>query len=127
MFFKCKPNAFIMQVPASSGQLGIDLSDSLAASGKSIFGWDQEWNADWGSVRKRYGGSAMYGKLNARHTKSPQKIVLLMHDAAFRPAKLPSDLDYRELDTFVELAAASGYTFSTMDSYVIDDPFRSKK
>ena len=47
----------------------------------------QEWNADWGSVRKRYGGSAMYGRLNARLTKSPQKIVLLMHDAAFRPAQ----------------------------------------
>lgn len=87
----------------------------LAREGKRVFGWDDEWGVEWKHNTLKYGGAAMYQRLNRRHTKSPQKVVLLMHDIAYRS---PKDRD--ELRTFVRLAKDSGYIFSTLDQYESD-------
>jgi hypothetical protein len=57
----------------------------------------------------------MFQKLNNHHTKSPQKIVLLMHDIAFRKPE-----DAEELRTFLRLAKDSGYIISMIDQYETD-------
>ena len=87
----------------------------LAAQGKRVIGWDDEWGVNWNTNTLNYGGAAAYQKLNRRHTKSPNKIVLLMHDIAYRS---PEASD--ELRTFVKLAKQSGYLFSTLDQYETD-------
>ena len=87
----------------------------LAAQGKKIIGWDDEWGVNWSSNTLNYGGAAAYQKLNRRHTKARNKIVLLMHDIAYRS---PQASD--ELRTFVRLAKQSGYIFSTIDQYETD-------
>jgi len=102
-------------IPASSGQRGIDITNRLAREGKRVFGWDDEWGVEWKHNTLKYGGAAMYQRLNRHHTKSPQKVVLLMHDIAYRS---PKDRD--ELRTFVRLAKDSGYIFSTLDQYESD-------
>ena len=81
-----------------------------------MFGWDDEWGVEWSQNSLKYGGAAMYQRLNRRHTKSPQKVVLLMHDIAYRS---PEARD--ELRTFVRLAKDSGYIFSTLDQYESDN------
>ena len=48
----------------------------LASHGKRIIGWDDEWGVEWTQNTLKYGGAAAYQKLNRRHTKMPQKIVL---------------------------------------------------
>ena len=88
----------------------------LASHGKRIIGWDDEWGVDWTQNTLKYGGAAAYQKLNRRHTKMPQKIVLLMHDIAFRTPEASE-----ELRTFVRLANESGYIFSTIDQYETDN------
>ena len=70
---------------------------------------------EWSRNTLKYGGAAAYQRLNRRHTKSPQKIVLLMHDIAFRTPEASE-----ELRTFVRLAKDSGYIFSTIDQYETD-------
>jgi len=103
-------------IPASSGQRGIEISNRLASHGKRIIGWDDEWGVEWTQNSLKYGGAAAYQKLNRRHTKMPQKIVLLMHDIAFRTPEASE-----ELRTFVRLANESGYIFSTIDQYETDN------
>ena len=88
----------------------------LASHGKRIIGWDDEWGVEWTQNTLKYGGAAAYQKLNRRHTKMPQKIVLLMHDIAFRTPEASE-----ELRTFVRLANESGYIFSTIDQYETDN------
>ena len=88
----------------------------LASHGKQIIGWDNEWGVEWTQNTLKYGGAAAYQKLNRRHTKMPQKIVLLMHDIAFRTPEASE-----ELRTFVRLANESGYIFSTIDQYETDN------
>ena len=88
---------------------------SLAAEGKRVIGWDDEWGVEWTQNTLKYGGAAVYQRLNRRHTKSPQKIVLLMHDIAFSTPEASE-----ELRTFVRLAKDSGYIFSTIDQYETD-------
>jgi len=110
-------------VPYSSGQIGIQIADALAAEGKFVIGWDQEWNINWGANRPQYSGADMYRKLNLDRTKSPRKIVLLMHDSMFRPSYSAHELDVTELDNFIVAAKQSGYTFSTIEEYLSDDPY----
>ena len=64
----------------------------------------------------------MLEELNSGHTESDRKIVLLMHDAGFRPKSThhPEDFDFEELFKFLELSSASGYSFSTIDNYLTD-------
>ena len=57
------------QVPASSGQKGVEISNRLEELGKSVIGWDDEWPVNWNTNRLRIGGSQMFGRLNNRHTK----------------------------------------------------------
>ena len=67
-------------------------------------------------------------RLERDPTKSPNKIVLLMHDRAFRPAYLTDDFDYNELDIFLKKAVFErGYIFSTMDKYLNDDSITVSK
>ena len=67
-------------------------------------------------------------RLERVRTKSPSKIVLLMHDRAFRPAYSTDDLDYNELDIFIKKAVFErGYFFSTMDKYLTDDSITVSK
>jgi hypothetical protein len=87
----------------------------LVEDDKNIIGWDDEWGVEWSKNSLKYGGAAMFQKLNNRHTKSPQKIVLLMHDIAFRKPE-----DAEELRTFLRLAKDSGYIISTIDQYETD-------
>ena len=87
----------------------------LASTGKKVIGWDDEWGVEWSGNTLKYGGAAAYQQLNRRHTKSPQKIVLLMHDIAFRTPETS-----KELKTFIQLSKESGYIFSTVDQYEID-------
>merc|ERR1712168_715157 len=110
-------------VPASSGQIGIQLSDALAGAGKYVFGWDQEWSTNYAINRPLYAGGDMFRKLKFEKTKSPGKLVLLMHDYAFRPSHSATELDVTELDNFIGIAKQNGYTFSTIDKYLQDDPF----
>ena len=66
--------------------------------------------------KKKYEGATAYQQLNRRQTKSPQKIVLLMHDIAFRAPEASN-----ELKTFIRLSKESGYIFSTVDKYETDN------
>ena len=54
--------------------------------------------------------------------QSPGKIVLLMHDVAYRDGgNLNSENSAEdELITFLSLAKESGYIFSTLDRYLQD-------
>ena len=126
------------------------MSNILEASGKSVIGWDVEWPVNWNTNRLKTGGTTMYGTMNSRHTKvnvsaitmhittlkemllyesktiyllqSPGKIVLLMHDVAYRDGgNLNSENSAEdELITFLSLAKESGYIFSTLDRYLQD-------
>ena len=87
----------------------------MALDGKKVIGWDDEWGVEWSTNSLKYGGATAYQRLNRRHTKSPQKTVLLMHDIAFRNPEASE-----ELKTFVRLANESGYIFSTIDKYETD-------
>ena len=87
----------------------------LALDGKKVIGWDDEWGVEWSTNSLKYGGATAYQRLNRRHTKSPQKTVLLMHDIAFRNPEASE-----ELKTFIRLAKESGYIFSTIDKYETD-------
>jgi len=107
-------------VPASSGQIAIQVSNSLAGEGKYVFGWDQEWDTNYSINRVRHGGGDMFRKLKLDKTKSPRKLVLLMHDYAFRPSKSLTELDVTELENFIISAKENGFTFSTIDKYLQD-------
>jgi len=107
-------------VPASSGQIGIQVGDALADAGKYVFGWDQEWDTNYAINRVQHSGGDMYRKLKLDKTKSPRKLVLLMHDYAFRPSQ-SAEFDVAELDNFITSAKHNGYTFSTIDKYLQDN------
>merc|ERR1712112_701422 len=107
-------------VPASSGQIAIQVGDSLAGAGKYVFGWDQEWDTNYAINRVQHSGGDMYRKLKLDKTKSPRKLVLLMHDYAFRPSQ-SAEFDVAELDNFITSAKHNGYTFSTIDKYLQDN------
>jgi len=105
-------------VPASSGSNGVELAKALAEEGASVFGWDLEWNMNYNINRYRYGGRAMFFRLNAKGGKLPGKQVVLSHDIAHRPG---GDLDAKsELVTFLRLALDKGYQFRTVDTYLSD-------
>merc|ERR1712112_348677 len=106
--------------PASSGQIAIQVSDSLAGEGKYVFGWDQEWDTNYSINRVRHSGGDMFRKLKLDKTKSPRKLVLLMHDYAFRPSKSLTELDATELENLIISAKENGFTFSTIDKYLQD-------
>ena len=60
------------------------MAKALYNEGASVFGWDMEWNMDYNINRYRYGGSAMFYRLNPKGGKLPGKIVVLTHDIAHR-------------------------------------------
>ena len=66
-------HTFLHQVPAASGQKGIEISNRLEELGKSVIGWDMEWPVNWNTNRLKTGGAAMYGTMNSRHTKVIKK------------------------------------------------------
>merc|ERR1711982_45974 len=107
-------------VPALSGQIAIQVGDSLAGAGKYVFGWDQEWDTNYSIKRVRHSGGDMFRKLKLDKTKSSRKLVLLMHDYAFRPSKSLTELDVTELENFIISAKENGFTFSTIDKYFQD-------
>ena len=87
-------------------------------------GWDTEWNTDWSINRPQYGGRDMLDRLKEGSAKSDRKVVLLMHDYAFRPSGYSdNDFDFNQLDEFIFLAIQEGYKFSTLDNYLLDDPY----
>jgi len=105
-------------VPASSGSNGVELAKALFEEGASVFGWDLEWNMNYNINRYRYGGRAMFFRLNPKGGKLPGKQVVLSHDIAHRPG---GDLDAKaELVTFLRLAQDKGYVFRTVDTYLTD-------
>ena len=115
----------LFQTPESSGQIGIEIGNALGAMGKQVFGWDLEWNTDWSTNRPKYGGRTMFDRLetNSRGTKIDRKTVLLMHDYAFRTSLSGQDFDFHQLDEFIDLVLRDGYVFSTLDKYLLDDPY----
>ena len=46
----------------SSGQIGIEIANQLAAQGKQVFGWDVEWNSNWATNRPLYGAEEMLSR-----------------------------------------------------------------
>ena len=96
----------------------MELAKALYNEGASVFGWDMEWNMNYNINRYRYGGSAMFYRLNPKGGKLPGKIVVLSHDIAHRPG---GDKDAKaELVTFLTLAKEKGYEFRTVDTYLTD-------
>ena len=79
-------------------------------------GWDDEWEVEWANNTLKYGGEDAYQRLNRCNTKYSKKVVLLMHDYAFRSPEASE-----ELRTFLKLAKDSGYIFDTIDHYDDDD------
>ena len=80
---------------------GVELAKALFSEGANVFGWDMEWNMNYNinrfychsisliniitvNRRYRYGGNAMFHRLNAKGGKLPGKIVVLTHDIAHR-------------------------------------------
>jgi len=105
-------------LPASSGNNGVELAKALYNEGASVFGWDMEWNMNYNINRYRYGGSAMFYRLNPKGGKLPGKIIVLTHDIAHRPG---GDIDAQaELIKFLTLAQEKGYEFRTVDTYLTD-------
>ena len=51
-----------LQTPTSSGQIGIEIANQLAAQGKQVFGWDVEWNSNWATNRPLYGAEEMLSR-----------------------------------------------------------------
>lgn len=45
---------------------GVELAKALYNEGASVFGWDMEWNMNYNINRYRYGGSAMFYRLNPK-------------------------------------------------------------
>ena len=81
----------------------MELAKALYNEGASVFGWDMEWNMNYNinryrgtrvprynsrvtcpDTRYRYGGSAMFYRLNPKGGKLPGKMVVLTHDIAHR-------------------------------------------
>lgn len=105
-------------VPASSGNNGVELAKALASEGANVFGWDMEWNMNYNINRYRYGGDAMFFRLNSRGGKLPGKIVVLTHDIAHRPG---GQMDAKsELVKFFTMSLDKGYQFKTVDTYLTD-------
>ena len=97
--------------------------------------WDRHvWNDEWSA----YKGKSLRNHNPYKHMKcknalfyesktfyllqSPGKIVLLMHDVAYRDGgNINSENSAEdELITFLSLAKESGYIFSTLDRYLQD-------
>ena len=96
----------------------MELAKALYNEGASVFGWDMEWNMNYNINRYRYGGSAMFYRLNPKGGKLPGKIIVLTHDIAHRPG---GDIDAQaELLKFLTLALEKGYEFRTVDTYLTD-------
>lgn len=112
---RLQSDCFRCTVPATSGQKGIEMANILEQEGRNVIGWDDEWGIEWSTNSLKYGGAAAFQRLNNRHTKAPQKVVLLMHDQAYRSPEAG-----QELEKFIGLAKASGYVFRTVDSFESD-------
>jgi len=113
-----KHDCYPCTVPASSGNNGVELAKALNNEGASVFGWDMEWNMNYNINRYRYGGDAMFYRLNSKGGKLPGKTVVLTHDIAHRPG---GDMDAKaELVKFLTLATQKGYEFKTVDTYLTD-------
>ena len=74
---------------------------------------------DFTVKRKKYGGKEAFEKLLTKKSKSPQKIVILSHDIAFRPGGPRNEEE--ELKTFLRYSKQSGYAFRTLNTYVTDN------
>ena len=75
----------LFQVPASSGQKGIDISNRMEHAGRNVIGWDNEWPVNFKTSCLKLGGAQMYGRLNSRYTQVTQtRIFLFINDNEFR-------------------------------------------
>ena len=111
-------------VPAgSSGAIGMRIADLLASRGVQVFGWDLEWNMNFNVNRLKYDGKSMFQRLGGSGStaKVPHKVIILAHDAAFRPHEITGgNEEQKKLTKFLDMATKSGYEFRTLDTYYHD-------
>ena len=101
-------NCFPCTVPASSRNNGVELAKALTEEGASVFGWDLEWQMNFHVSRYRYGGQALFSRLDARGwgNKLQGKSVVLTHGIAHRPG---GNLNSKnELVVFLKMAMKEG-------------------
>lgn len=115
-----RADCFSCTVPSTSGSNAIKLSDRLYNDhNRNVLGWDIEWQMNWNTGRPAYDGQAMFSKMiSFSYPKQRNKIVVLMHDRAFRPGG--SSNGAAELKNFIRLAKASGYIIRPVTTFFHD-------
>ena len=80
-----------------------------------VFGWDIEWNVNWGASSLRESARDIMDLVQTVIPKEGNKIVILTHDLGLR-----SDSAQAELGKFIEMGKKAGYKFRTLETYTQD-------
>ncbi|TRY68619.1 hypothetical protein TCAL_14253 [Tigriopus californicus] len=116
-----KHNCHACTLPKASNDIAIEIADELYNRGRSVFGWDVEWQSNWGrglsTTYQEFMEKVVKFKKGFLATKGgPNKLVVLTHDHGF----INNREDAEQYVSFFKAAKAAGFEFRTLDTFHSD-------